>query len=475
MTQQSHWFGTASLYRCFLVGCLGVCCLLPSTALADDRKPPPPNPAEPVNYIEWINKTYGAGIRDNAWNTYRLAYQELKPFEGNWGDTLKGPWSDNPEVQAWLKANEKALLLFRAATRKDECFMPLHTRESHLVRKDREPPPEPRVKNCLTTVLLPHLGSHRLAVRGLIAQGHGEWQMGYTGRLPDNLLVSLKATRHLDYGATAIQRLVGTACERLAYRALRNALELSDDADALAVRVLPKLAVAAPPRVPLEQTCFFERLLARDLCQRSFQPGEHPGTWEVHEGFVKSFVETMGSVLADLQANSAGELDRFTVDSFCAVLGAHGYKATLREVGVQFDALDAWLKTPYHIAADKRDALKRKVNESFSPWVRIFPRTLIRMRELDQRGRAERRATHLIVHLFVRHSKTGHFPDSLEGLQAPDLNDLRIDPFSGRDLVYKRQGDSFTLYSVASNLKDDGGKHGKKWEEGDFVFWPVQD
>ena len=56
--------------------------LSPAAGLAEEPKPPPPNPADPVNYIEWINKTYGAGIRDNAWDTYRLAFKELKPLDG---------------------------------------------------------------------------------------------------------------------------------------------------------------------------------------------------------------------------------------------------------------------------------------------------------------------------------------------------------------------------------------------------------
>ncbi|MBP7933880.1 MAG: hypothetical protein KA354_04445 [Phycisphaerae bacterium] len=54
------------------------------------------------------------------------------------------------------------------------------------------------------------------------------------------------------------------------------------------------------------------------------------------------------------------------------------------------------------------------------------------------------------------------------------MSKLRIDPFSGRDFVYKQRSKGFLLYSVAENLKDDGGKHDDSWKNGDFVFWPVQ-
>ena len=91
------------------------------------------------------------------------------------------------------------------------------------------------------------------------------------------------------------------------------------------------------------------------------------------------------------------------------------------------------------------------------------------------RRTAWRRATHLIVHVYAHRAATGAFPDSLDELGGADLPELRIDPFSGRDLVYKRKGDSFTLYSVSEDLRDDGGRHHARWNEGDFVFWPVQD
>ena len=55
------------------------------------------------------------------------------------------------------------------------------------------------------------------------------------------------------------------------------------------------------------------------------------------------------------------------------------------------------------------------------------------------------------------------------------LAELRVDPFSGQDFVYQRQGESFTLYTVGDNLKDDGGRHDPRWADGDFVFWPRPD
>ena len=77
----------------------------------------------------------------------------------------------------------------------------------------------------------------------------------------------------------------------------------------------------------------------------------------------------------------------------------------------------------------------------------------------------------------------GHLAVSLEELVAGGfLSELPVDPFSGNPLIYRADGDDFILYSVGTDLKDDGGVVATKasgqpvlWgENGDAVFWPVR-
>ncbi|MHC4739423.1 MAG: hypothetical protein ACYS9Y_11025 [Planctomycetota bacterium] len=91
-----------------------------------------------------------------------------------------------------------------------------------------------------------------------------------------------------------------------------------------------------------------------------------------------------------------------------------------------------------------------------------------------------------IIAILRYKQDTADFPEDLEQLvTAGYLKEIPLDSFSdNKPLVYKKTEDSFVLYSVSLNYTDDGGrvvrdKKGrvKMWaaNEGDWVFWPVQD
>jgi len=62
----------------------------------------------------------------------------------------------------------------------------------------------------------------------------------------------------------------------------------------------------------------------------------------------------------------------------------------------------------------------------------------------------------MVAHLLLRayRLREGRYPDSLEPL---DLQELAIDPFSGRPFIYRLSGARYLLYSVGADGKDDGG------------------
>ena len=71
-------------------------------------------------------------------------------------------------------------------------------------------------------------------------------------------------------------------------------------------------------------------------------------------------------------------------------------------------------------------------------------------------------------------ARFGTYPRNLAELREKLGWKLPKDPFSGNDLVYKRNGDGFLLYSIGPDLKDDGGREISRSrsgpENGDIVW-----
>jgi UDP:flavonoid glycosyltransferase YjiC (YdhE family) len=80
---------------------------------------------------------------------------------------------------------------------------------------------------------------------------------------------------------------------------------------------------------------------------------------------------------------------------------------------------------------------------------------------------AERKHNRVIAHerlmtaelaLRCYQSEQGRLPSSLEQLVPEYLQQVPLDPFSGRPVIYHPQGTNWLLYSVGEDGVDDGGK-----------------
>jgi hypothetical protein len=98
--------------------------------------------------------------------------------------------------------------------------------------------------------------------------------------------------------------------------------------------------------------------------------------------------------------------------------------------------------------------------------------------ELYHREKIHGQALVTTLALLRHEADNGGFPASLQVLLASNyIERLPIDPYSGSALVYKRQADNFTLYSLGANFTDNGGTPslwGEEHEGEDEVFWPVE-
>lgn len=77
--------------------------------------------------------------------------------------------------------------------------------------------------------------------------------------------------------------------------------------------------------------------------------------------------------------------------------------------------------------------------------------------------------TAVALRLFeIRH---GEYPDKLGSLVPEFLDKLPVDPFSGKEYVYRKEGKGFILYSLGDNLADDGGVENPRAPETSDIVW----
>ena len=114
--------------------------------------------------------------------------------------------------------------------------------------------------------------------------------------------------------------------------------------------------------------------------------------------------------------------------------------------------------------------------------VRSMLPALSRVYQLTNRSEASRRATQLTYAIHLYKARSGEWPTSLDDLPPRYTQDVRTDPFSGEDFVYRVTENGPLLYSTSENGLDDGGGHHRRWgdykkdgeDSDDHVFWPPQ-
>jgi len=120
-------------------------------------------------------------------------------------------------------------------------------------------------------------------------------------------------------------------------------------------------------------------------------------------------------------------------------------------------------QVPYFKAKAELDKLEQGLEEapSYHILTRMFFPALTRGHLQQARIEARIGLAQLALGLKIYKAEKGNYPDTLAELVPEILPELPEDPFTGKDFVYKRQGEGFLVYSLGENTKDEGGK----WDE----------
>lgn len=325
----------------------------------------------------------------------------------------------------------------------------------------------------LLTILIPYLGDYKrlaylLCWQGLLDADAERYDMAF-----DDICQSYVFGRQVTgQNNTLIEHLVGFGIKGIANRTLRTILyEHNDDIDAEQLDLAAKKYRRFFEETNMEIDLDGEMLFIRDEIQRSFVESWF-GTEHVYLKHLSTFIAESGR--DDLTLRSI-----FTTHEGLKILFHPGKRKTLESAERFYALMDENAK----ITPATRNALGNPVKQEVAAICRdniflnsILP-SLSRIIDMSYSGIIDTHATLVVIALQQYKKQHSQYPTDLTELVKEGLiEDVPIDPFSDKPLVYRKIKDNFVLYSVGRNFADDGGVIVEnKWydKKGDAVFWPA--
>lgn len=415
-----------------------------ASAFAGD--PPRPSLEEPVDYIGWVNEEFGRGIRDNAADLYRQAAEKFvmhQVTEDAIKDKQRSEWTedDRKAIRAWAEANADAISLFEQAAKKRDCLFELGNSED----------------GSLLMVLLPEYAKLRSIGKLLRWRSLVELSENRSASAVGDALALIRAGTHFQSQPTLIAYLVGISFRALAYDLLASIPTLVQDAPDYAAALTQLRANDPVVRGP-DRQFIVEWATYLDGVQRFLKDSDGDGRFDRAAG-------GLAAVVPDVEK--------------LPPLRPMTFEEALAEGDACYAEIRKYVSMPVKSVEehDQRmlDALKARGPSLAAIMVPSLARSVV----LYQRCVVTRSAVRIIFNAHAFKAKNGRWPRDLTEATADESPGIRKDPFSGKELVYRLEGDSFLLYSVGEDFNDDGGKRGAKdWtrdEPCDAILWPMRD
>jgi hypothetical protein len=120
-------------------------------------------------------------------------------------------------------------------------------------------------------------------------------------------------------------------------------------------------------------------------------------------------------------------------------------------------------RLPYYEARERCITLQNETKNTISKAPMNFIlsgmlcRNLPRMMQYQAEHHAKLGALKIALCLKIYRAETGKYPEQLSSLVPDVIPQLPLDPFTGRDYVYRKAGKGFTVYSVGVNLENNRG------------------
>lgn len=446
-------------------------------AVFDDGFAPVADLHNPVDYLKWLAEEALPPEDINAYFAYVLRPETETPewralsecmLGSDYGGPI-GPWSpaEHPDWENAYHLTQGLMQQYHEATLSTDPFaVPFTT----MFGSKYAPYPADG-RPLLVDMLLPGLAD----VRGLAKVAlSNAWRMDDSGTVsPDAMLGAIADVHrngdHCWQGSTLIEQLVGLALQESAQHNARLAMQhdVFQSPEDLAGALDTIRRINATDH-DMRGGLVMEHAWINDMLQYVAEADTPGGTPYIHKDRVQRIFESLfgeESMQSAFYEEKADFIDNLTVDDI--EQGVEALDEFYRELS------DRWQTGyPTYRGRDVEDLAIECMKKT--PLLEPFIPSLSRAYELECRGKASRRATELTCAINLFRAQTGRLPVSLNELPDYRDSDTRIDPFTGKDFIYRLTEDgSFTIYTAYDNGIDDGGVHDNDCVA-DYVFWPPQ-
>lgn len=436
---------------------------------------PLPDFTQKFDYVDWYARNCIVPDDENAYYSYEPFLDDVKTRADQFKNMFNGeqsfwppvPWNptDHPEWENSYQTTQDLMQQYLSAGQDTRSF-------SSPLQFGGNSDPNNRL---LIEYLLPSLASMRSSCKQTLGAG---WRATDGQIPPEQMRGALEAVMgnvgHLQQGPTLIENLVGVAERTLAednarwalYRGVFN----SPDELQATLQMLQEKDVADPDPGNWVRG---EHAMAMDTIQYIFEasaPGEDAATRSERMSHLLELFA--GPNPNQEQEQLAGIAQMSADEAQAAAQEMTGYYQQVRDFYQQ--------EFPYASAGRFHSVAVDLANRNKIAGL-MLP-SLTRAGALARRSEASRRATQLTYSVELFKTQNGRYPASLDELPSDQVQQVRTDPYSGQDFVYRLTESGPTIYSLSENGRDDGGVHSRRWgdekqeqESDDYVFWPPQE
>ncbi|MEX1097538.1 MAG: hypothetical protein WED34_15945 [Planctomycetales bacterium] len=348
------------------------------------------------------------------------------------------PWSaaEFPDVDEWVRRNDRPLALIVEGTSRPKCYGPL------LVSDQYD-------QLLILSAVILNIKESREAARVLLARAMQRLGRGERTEAQEDLLACHRFARHLARGHTLIDWLLGVAVESMTFDADAAVAHHGGLSSAEAMRYRDRLAELPPFPSVADKIDRCERFAFLDLTVRIARYGFGAFAEDVNMEtgrFPKIFVDwdvplLMGNDLYGRMAQAARAPTRAE-----------------RQSG--FDEINRLLR---HMQDEARNPLRIVTDRSgiVADYLLalLLPATS-KASNADDRRLMRADLVQLAFALAAHRADHGAYPAALDELAPRYIPNVPEDLFSGKPLIYRpmEDGGGYLLYSVGVNETDDDGR-----------------